>query len=124
MLYCWMREHGIDALTAPDAATAMIYVKMHPEIGCVFTDLGLPGSVDGFDLGRWIARERPDLSVIFGTGGLATPCADLATRAGRVFKKPYDLDRLLAAIQLAMVGDSVSGSPRTSDTTSNTLTKN
>jgi DNA-binding NtrC family response regulator len=97
-----MFEHGIRALTAPDAATAMTYVKQHAEIACVFTDLGLPGDSDGFDLAKAIARERPALPILFGSGGAITPCAHLAVSASRFFRKPYDRDRLVAAIQKAI----------------------
>jgi CheY-like chemotaxis protein len=50
----------------------------------VFSDIQMPGSMDGVGLAHWVRRERPWLKVILTSGA-----ARAAKEAG-VLAKPYD----------------------------------
>jgi FixJ family two-component response regulator len=73
------------------------------EVDCVISDVAMP-AIDGFALQRLIREARPALPVILLTGHheLAAAATE-ADRGGRVmFEKPFDRDRLLAAINLEL----------------------
>jgi DNA-binding NtrC family response regulator len=56
----------------------------------VFSDIQMPGSMDGVDLAHWIALERPELKVLL-TSGRPVPAA---ARAWPFIAKPYRMDNV------------------------------
>ena len=76
------------------------------EIDCLITDIGMPG-VDGFDLQRRLREQRPELPVILITGRheIAKPPQ---TKYSRFFRKPFDGQALLAAIDDALNDEGIS----------------
>jgi PAS domain S-box-containing protein len=63
-----LRELGYDVLEAPLAAVGLQMLDRHPEIRLLFTDVGLPGGMNGRQLADEARRRRPDLKVLFTTG--------------------------------------------------------
>jgi signal transduction histidine kinase/DNA-binding response OmpR family regulator len=63
-----LRELGYRVLEADDGSAALRVIAQHPEIGLLFTDVGLPGTMNGKQLSDAARRERPDLKVLFTTG--------------------------------------------------------
>lgn len=73
------------------------------EVDCVISDVAMP-TIGGFALQRSIREARPTLPVILVTGRheLAAAATE-ADRGGRIlFEKPFDRERLLAAINLEL----------------------
>ena len=49
----------------------------------VFSDIEMPGSVDGFGLAKWIREHRPGLDVVLaGTLPRTVECAKRVVRGG------------------------------------------
>ena len=46
----------------------MRLLESHPEIALLFTDIGLPGGMNGRQLAEEARKRRPDLKVLFTTG--------------------------------------------------------
>jgi FixJ family two-component response regulator len=69
------------------------------DVDCVISDIGMPGD-DGFSLQQIIRKVRPALPVILITGRHEFAGADHeAKRGGRLlFEKPFDTQKLLAAV--------------------------
>jgi CheY-like chemotaxis protein len=63
-----LRELGYVVLVAPAAAAALQILEQHPEIELLFTDVGLPGGMNGRQLADEARKLRPDLKVLFTTG--------------------------------------------------------
>jgi len=63
-----LRELGYAVLEAPDAAAALHLLEAHPEIRLLFTDVGLPGGMNGRQLADAARQTRPELKVLFTTG--------------------------------------------------------
>jgi CheY-like chemotaxis protein len=63
-----LRELGYDVLEAPLAMAGLQLLERHPEIRLLFTDVGLPGGMNGRQLADEARRRRPDLKVLFTTG--------------------------------------------------------
>jgi hypothetical protein len=61
----------------------------------VFSDVQLPGSIDGFGLAKWIRENRPGLHIILTSG-------DAKKKLGEneaFMAKPYDLAMVMAQIR-------------------------
>ncbi len=63
-----IRELGYTVLDAPEGRSALAKLDAHPEIKLLFTDVGLPGGINGRHLAEEARRRRPDLKVLFTTG--------------------------------------------------------
>ncbi len=62
------REIGCTVYHAGDGATALAVLEAHEDIGLLFTDVGLPGNMNGRQLAAVAAERRPNLKVLFTTG--------------------------------------------------------
>jgi two-component system, response regulator PdtaR len=94
-----LESAGYRVLEAADAAAALRLIDAHPEVTAVFTDVAMPGAMDGLALAAAIGRVRPGLPVYITSGSVEV--AEEALPEGTTFlAKPYTaakLMRLLAA---------------------------
>jgi DNA-binding NtrC family response regulator len=103
----YLRDCGYKVIEAANADEA-IAVLSHEDttVHAVFTDIEMPGVVDGFGLAKWIRQHRPGLDVLLaGTLPRVVENAKELCEQGPV-PKPYDhqvvhnhIKRLLAARQ-------------------------
>jgi DNA-binding NtrC family response regulator len=101
----YLRDCGYRVIEAVNAEEAMT-VLLHEEtvVDIVFSDIEMPGAVDGFGLAKWIREHRPGLDVLLaGTINRTVENAKQLCAEGAV-PKPYDAEivhnhikRLLAA---------------------------
>jgi DNA-binding NtrC family response regulator len=101
----YLRDCGYRVIEAANADEAMT-VLMHKEtvVDIVFSDIEMPGAVDGFGLAKWIREHRAGLDVLLaGTVPRAVENAKQLCEQGSL-PKPYDaqvlhdhIKRLLAA---------------------------
>jgi CheY-like chemotaxis protein len=71
-------------------------------VDLVFSDIMMPGGMNGVDLAREIHRRRRGLPVLL-TSGYAEAARESAAAEGvRVLPKPYRLDELAAALATAV----------------------
>ena len=95
-----LRELGYDVAHAPSAVVALDMLEADPKVDFVFSDMVMPGGMNGMELAREVARRRPDLPVLLTTG--FSDAAEAAAREGlRLLLKPYRIDALAAALSAA-----------------------
>lgn len=101
----YLRDCGYRVLEAVDSDEAVIVLKQpNLAIDVLFSDIELPGSMDGFALAQWTRSAHPDLEVILtGSVPRAVNAAANLCEDGPV-PKPYEpqtvhdrIRRLLAA---------------------------
>jgi signal transduction histidine kinase/CheY-like chemotaxis protein len=63
-----LRELGYRVLAAPNGATALDILSREPRIDLLFTDIVMPGGLNGRQLADEGTRRRPGLKVLFTTG--------------------------------------------------------
>ncbi|HVN35994.1 MAG TPA: response regulator [Casimicrobiaceae bacterium] len=85
------------------SAAALLESGSLPEIDCLISDVDLP-TIDGFELSRRVCAARPGLPIILITGHAVAPDRPPAFGAGgcRFFRKPFDGEDLLMAVNDAM----------------------
>lgn len=90
MIAGYLREFGFKVVEAGNAAEATRILRSDEAVEVVFSDIRMPGKMDGIALAKWIARNKPDVGVVL-TSGHARP-ADLAAHAcdaAEFVAKPY-----------------------------------
>jgi CheY-like chemotaxis protein len=63
-----LRDQGYSVLTAPNGAVALQLLDTNPDVRLLFTDVGLPGGMNGRQLADEARRRLPGLLVLFTTG--------------------------------------------------------
>jgi CheY-like chemotaxis protein len=63
-----LRGLGYDVVEAPAGDDALRLLDVCPDIRLLFTDVGLPGTLNGRELADEAIRRRPGLKVLFTTG--------------------------------------------------------
>lgn len=90
-----LQDIGMRVLEAGDAAAAIQILQTAAHADVLFTDIQMPGAMDGFGLARWAALHRSDIGIVM-TSGVIKPGALPADLSGRDFlAKPYDFDALV-----------------------------
>jgi CheY-like chemotaxis protein len=81
-----LRHAGFDVYEAADASEA-VTVLDNVRVDALFSDINLPGSMNGVALARWVRQRQLDTKVIL-TSGAKQP-ADEAEGGARFLAKPY-----------------------------------
>ena len=63
-----LREQGYTIHAAPDGVSALRLLELEPDISMLFTDVVLPGGMNGRQLADEVRRRRPTLKVLYATG--------------------------------------------------------
>jgi DNA-binding NtrC family response regulator len=63
-----LRELGYHVLVAHDAQAGLTLLERESGVSLLFTDMVLPGGIDGQQLAEEAQRRRPGLRVLFTTG--------------------------------------------------------
>jgi CheY-like chemotaxis protein len=79
---------GCDALEAMDADEAIRILESRPDIRLVFTDIDMPGSMDGLKLSHFVRDRWPPIHIIVASGKAIIEESQLPSGA-RFFAKPY-----------------------------------
>ena len=92
-----LADRGIMAWEAGDAGEALVVLDEHPNIGLVFTDVNMPGDMDGLDLAFEVNARRPDVCLIVTSGAVSVPESELPDH-GTFLAKPYPTERLVSIV--------------------------
>ena len=79
---------GFEAIEAGTADEAIEILEARPDISVVFTDIQIPGSMDGLKLARAIRGRWPPIKIVATSGRLNVRETDLP-EGGRFVAKPY-----------------------------------
>ena len=92
-----LRQLGYRVLHVQSANTALQLLASDEAGDLVFTDIVIPGEVDGMALARQVREEYPDIAVLL-TSGYAK-AANTRESGFPVLRKPYQISTLAHAIR-------------------------
>jgi CheY-like chemotaxis protein len=101
----YLRDCGYNVLEAADAAEAIAAVNAEGPVSLVFSDIRMPGQMDGFALAEWFQSHYPTVPVLLTSGyngGRNLP-AGSAIRS-RFIEKPYSQKQVARRIE-ALIND-------------------
>ena len=89
---------GFEVIQAANADEAIAILTARPSVHLVFTDIQMPGSMDGLKLAHFVRNRWPPIKIV-ATSGLV-PIEDNDLPAGSVLlRKPYRGNEVLAALR-------------------------
>ncbi len=89
---------GFEAIEAGNADEAVRILESRKDIRIVFTDINMPGSMDGMKLAACIRDRWPPVEIILTSGEFGEKDVTLPAR-GLFFPKPYDPNAVSEAMR-------------------------
>jgi CheY-like chemotaxis protein len=83
-----IEDAGFEALEAADADEAIAILETRHDIRVIFTDIQIPGSMDGLKLAQAVRGRWPPIKIVATSGRVNIRIDDLP-EGGRFLPKPY-----------------------------------
>lgn len=97
-----VEDAGYSSVEAVDADEAVAILESRSDIALMFTDIQMPGSMDGLELARAVHERWPPIKIILVSGALQLPDDDIPPDS-RFFGKPLKAEAMIAEMQ-QMIG--------------------
>lgn len=96
-----LADAGFDVLEAADADEALTILKSHDDVQLLFSDIDMPGSMDGLELARLVHQRWPEIRLLLTSGHHQLPPEALPDD-GRFVRKPWTREVLIEKIRTAL----------------------
>jgi CheY-like chemotaxis protein len=93
-----LEQAGFETVEAHNADEAISILKARKDIRVVFTDIEMPGSLDGLKLAHAIRDRWPPIEIIL-TSGKHRLNTDQIPARGKFIPKPYSGDVVVSAVR-------------------------
>lgn len=97
-----LEDAGYEVVEAGNAADALARLDERPDIAALFTDIRMPGTLDGVGLAKAIHARRPDISILV-TSGVEDGSEHALPDTAHFVRKPY------TGVQLSQLLDKLDG---------------
>jgi CheY-like chemotaxis protein len=97
-----VEEAGFIAIEARDADEAVILLESRTDIALLFTDINMPGSMDGLKLAHAVRDRWPPIKILVVSGKQQLRSSDLPSNSCFV-GKPYEASTLVKELH-SLVG--------------------
>jgi signal transduction histidine kinase/ActR/RegA family two-component response regulator len=97
-----LRQLGFSVVRTTNAAEAVTALDKTPEIDLVFTDIVMPGDMDGVRLAQHLKIYHPNLPVLLTSGHPGAAAKVVEAEGLKVLAKPYRLEELRNAVAGAL----------------------
>src|ERR1700754_1203378 len=94
---------GFEVIEAANADEAIDILEARRDVTVVFTDIQMPGSMDGLKLARAVRGRWPPIKIIATSGRLNVGEVDLP-EGGRFLAKPYSPAQVTGVLRELTVG--------------------
>ena len=93
-----LEDEGYDVITVANADDAIKVLESRNDVHTIFTDIDLPGSVDGLKLAAAVRDRWPPVNIIVTTG-MRAPRRDEMPANSMFIAKPYRSAEVLEAVR-------------------------
>jgi PAS domain S-box-containing protein len=93
----FLSDFGYDVVEAEDGFDALSKLQEDPDIDLMFSDIVMPGGMNGFDLAQAASGMRPDIKIVHTSGypkGAMVHQDEPRFRQGFIIMKPYRREEL------------------------------
>ena len=93
-----VEDAGLAAVEAANADEAIVILERRVDIALIFTDVDMPGTMDGLKLAHAVRRRWPPIKIIIVSGKTHLSDADLPSDT-RFFSKPYSVPNMISELR-------------------------
>jgi PAS domain S-box-containing protein len=102
MVVTFLRGVGYDIVEASNGAEALALIESAGHLDLLFTDIVMPGGMNGAELARQAKALSPEMRVLYTTGYVRSDDAAALGEDVLVLKKPYALSELAEIVAQAL----------------------
>ena len=92
-----LEDNGYAVIEAANAEDALRRLERRPDVRLLFTDIQMPGRIDGIELARLVHERWPHILLVM-TSGQEQPSRAEIPDEGRFIAKPYRAGELLGQV--------------------------
>lgn len=92
-----LEDHGLLVLEAGNAPEAIAILGDNPVVNVIFTDVDMPGGIDGLELARIVKERFPPIQVVVTSGHRIVTGRNLPADA-KFIPKPYVSKQIIRTI--------------------------
>src|SRR5690242_706915 len=93
-----VEDAGFTPVEAINADEALVILESRSDIALLFTDIQMPGSIDGLKLAHAVHKRWPAIKIILVSGQVKLTDEDKPADS-RFFGKPLEVAQLIAELQ-------------------------
>jgi CheY-like chemotaxis protein len=93
-----VQDAGYISVEAVDADEALAILQSRSDIALLFTDVQMPGSMNGLQLAHAVRERWPPIKIILASGQLKLSSSDIPLDS-RFFGKPLQSDEIIAEMR-------------------------
>jgi CheY-like chemotaxis protein len=102
-----LRDTGYEVAETRSADEAVVLMENGLRVDVVFSDVNLPGTLNGIGLVRWLRDHRPETPVLLTSGAITRQDVPADLRGTcELLLKPYDIDEVVRRIEPLLAGAS------------------
>ena len=99
-----IQEAGFSAIEAKNADEAIAILESRTDISLLFTDIHMPGSMDGLKLAHAVRNRWPPIKIVVVSGHMEVDENQLPPDS-RFFGKPFQADKMIAELRAMVTSD-------------------
>ncbi|WP_108462169.1 response regulator [Devosia naphthalenivorans] len=99
----FLQDEGFTVLEAATADEAIVLLENNPQISILFTDVDMPGTMDGLKLSAAVRNRWPPVRIVVTSGHRIVDITELPD-GGVFFSKPYRHHEIAASFRELMSG--------------------
>lgn len=111
-----LAQLGYEVTHVASAAAALGALADGRSVDLVFSDIMMPGGMNGVELAREIKRRRSDIPVLLTSGYSEASARDAEAEGVQILPKPYHIDELAAALNATKSDPQFDTKPKRSST--------
>lgn len=93
-----VEEAGFTAIEAKNADEAITILEKRSDIVLLFTDVNMPGSMDGLKLAHAVRNRWPPIKIVVVSGHVQVDQNDLPSHS-RFFGKPFEAQKMIGELR-------------------------
>jgi CheY-like chemotaxis protein len=98
-----LEDAGFTVLESASAEEALMLLETRPDVQVLFTDVNMPGALDGLGLAQTVHNRAPGVGILGGSGRIRPNPGELPPGA-RFIAKPYAPSALTDAVRALAQG--------------------
>jgi CheY-like chemotaxis protein len=96
-----LEDAGYSVIEAANADEAVVLLTKHSDVQLLFSDIDMPGTMDGVALARLVHGRWPDIKLLL-TSGKHQVAEENIPDHGKFLPKPWTIDELLGKVTTAL----------------------
>jgi DNA-binding NtrC family response regulator len=94
-----LNQAGFEVLEAADAEEAQLILQVRPDVDVLFTDITMPGRLNGAELASLVQKQWPNMRIILTSGVADGQCGGQPYgKLCEFVAKPYDIQMIIDSL--------------------------